>query len=125
MAYCELPFASHGYHVINQACHNKPALSHTASHLPFQSFIVCDIFCRTTDQEKEYVLPALQLTLKNLQLDYLDLYLIHTPAAYRHGMDRANIQEEDKLGYDEARIARVWEVSKGLREPYFNFMQFG
>ena len=69
---------------------------------------------RGTDQESEYVLPAIQLTLKKLQLDYLDLYLIHTPFSFRHGMDSTNMQEEDKLGYDEARIARVWEVSKGL-----------
>ena len=61
---------------------------------------------------KEYVLPAIQLTLKNLQLDYLDLYLIHGPIAFRHGMDFATMQEEDKLGYDEARMARIWEVSK-------------
>ena len=61
--------------------------------------------------DKEYVLPAIQLTLKNLQLDYLDLYLIHGPMAFRHGVNITNIQEEDKLGYDEARVARVWEVS--------------
>ena len=75
---------------------------------------LCDIFCRNTEQEKEYVLPAIQLTLKNLQLDYLDLYLIHTPIAFRHGTNVATMQEEDKLGYDEARIAHVWEVSKRL-----------
>ena len=61
---------------------------------------------------KEYVLPAIQLTLKNLQLDYLDLYLVHGPFAFRHGVDFPNLQEEDKLGYDEARVARVWEVSR-------------
>ena len=69
---------------------------------------------RGDEHEKEYVLPALQLTLKNLQLDYLDLYLIHSPFTFRRGASIANLQEEDKLGYDEARIARVWEVSKGL-----------
>ena len=61
---------------------------------------------------KEYVLPAIQLTLKNLQLDYLDLYLIHFFSSIRHGATFPNVQEEDKLGYDEARMARIWEVSK-------------
>ena len=62
--------------------------------------------------EKEYVLPAIQLTLKNLQLDYLDLYLVHAPFAFRHGTDLFNAKEEDKLGLDDARVARVWEVSR-------------
>lgn len=48
-----------------------------------------------------------------MQLDYLDLYLIHNPFALQHGVDLTNIKEEEKLGYDESRIADVWEVSKG------------
>ena len=68
-------------------------------------------FHRNTEHEKEYVLPAIQLTLRNLQLEYLDLYLIHTPASLCHGCDFKSWQVEgDKLGYDEARIAQVWEV---------------
>ena len=61
--------------------------------------------------DKEHVLPAIQLTLKNLQLDYLDLYLIHSPIAFRHGVTFMTMKEEDKYGYEEDRVARVWEVS--------------
>ena len=53
------------------------------------------------------MIPAIQLTLKNLQLDYLDLYLIHSPFAFRHGANFANLKEEDKLGYDESRVSGI------------------
>ena len=35
----------------------------------------------------EHVRPALQTSLRKLELDYLDLYLIHWPVALRHGTE--------------------------------------
>jgi len=40
-----------------------------------------------TDKKKENVRPALLQTLKDLQLEYLDLYLIHWPTAWVHNGD--------------------------------------
>ena len=62
-------------------------------------------------ESKDLVLPACQLTLKNLQLDYLDLYLVHGPLALRAGTPFASMTDDDKLGYDPDMIARTWEVS--------------
>ncbi|XP_072510308.1 prostaglandin-E(2) 9-reductase-like isoform X2 [Notamacropus eugenii] len=46
-----------------------------------------DIFCTgklwSTCHRPELVRPALEETLKNLQLDYLDLYIIHFPVSFK------------------------------------------
>ena len=51
-----------------------------------------------------------QATLKDLQLDYLDLYLVHSPASLKKGATFPNLAEEDKLNYDPDRMAKTWEV---------------
>ena len=66
---------------------------------------------RSDSLDQEYVLPAVELTLKNLQIDYLDLYLIHVPFAFRRGTNFNSVQEEEKYGYVEEKIATAWKVS--------------
>ena len=67
---------------------------------------------RVTDLAYEDVLPAFQLTLKNLQLDYLDLYLIHWPTRLAKTAQLGNLKEEDKLGYQPEFFSCAWEVSR-------------
>ena len=64
---------------------------------------------RVAHHAYEDVLPACQQTLKDLQLDYLDLYLSHWPLSLiKRGPD-----EEEVLVYDPELEARCWEVHEG------------
>jgi alcohol dehydrogenase (NADP+) len=66
----------------------------------------------------EHVLPSMETTLKNLRLDYLDLYLIHWPVSVKKGIDYPS-RAEDFLRYEESPLTATWEsmeklVEKGL-----------
>lgn len=54
------------------------------------------------------VISALQETLKKLKLNRLDLYLIHWPVAFRHGVDFPK-KPEDYLTPEEAPIIETWK----------------
>lgn len=45
-------------------------------------FVTTKLWC--TDLLPERVRPAFDLSLKTLQLDYIDLYLVHWPIAFKH-----------------------------------------
>ena len=66
---------------------------------------------RITDLAKDDVLEACKFTLQNLQLDYLDLYLIHWPQALKKGTEMWKLTDDCKLGYNQETIAKCWEVS--------------
>lgn len=65
---------------------------------------------------KDDVQPALERTLGDLKLDYLDLYLVHWPVAFRPGLEGFPNRESDFLTPDQAPISETWEAMLAARE---------
>ncbi|XP_010936840.1 deoxymugineic acid synthase 1-B [Elaeis guineensis] len=68
-------------------------------------FITSKLWC--SDVHHDRVLPALRRTLQNLQLEYLDLYLIHWPASTKPGRYELPFPKEELLPFD---MNSVWEA---------------
>ncbi|RPJ28625.1 MAG: aldo/keto reductase [Chloroflexi bacterium] len=66
---------------------------------------------------EEDVIPACKQTLKDLQLEYLDLYLIHWPFPNHHapGVD-VNSRDPHAVPYNHANYMRTWRQMETLVE---------
>lgn len=63
-----------------------------------------------TAHKREDVIPALKKSLTDLRLDYLDLYLMHWPVAFRPDVEGFPKGDEEYLPLDEVPIIETWEA---------------
>jgi diketogulonate reductase-like aldo/keto reductase len=78
-----------------------------------------DVFVTTklwnTNHRPERVAPAFEASLRRLQIDYADSYLIHTPFAFRPGDEQDPRDEGGQIIYDsEVTLVETWHALERL-----------
>ncbi|XP_040611499.1 aldo-keto reductase family 1 member C21 [Mesocricetus auratus] len=64
----------------------------------------------------ELVRSSLEQSLKKVQLDYVDLYLMHFPMALKAGEDEFPIDEHGKLIFDTVDLCATWEAMEKCKD---------
>ncbi|XP_053572217.1 aldo-keto reductase family 1 member C15-like [Bombina bombina] len=64
----------------------------------------------STFQLPSMVRPALERSLKDLQLDYMDLFIIHTPLEFKPGDDVYPRDENGRFIYNNTDIRDTWKA---------------
>jgi diketogulonate reductase-like aldo/keto reductase len=70
-----------------------------------------------SNHRPERVKPAFEVSLRKLQLDYVDLYLIHTPFAFKPGEEQDPRDGNGKVIYDEGvTLLDTWRALESLMD---------
>ncbi|KAL0979306.1 hypothetical protein UPYG_G00183450 [Umbra pygmaea] len=67
-----------------------------------------------TQHHPDDVEPACRKTLLDLGLDYLDLYLIHWPMAFRRGTELMPKRADGSVFYDDIHYLETWAAMENL-----------
>ncbi|XP_011919541.1 PREDICTED: aldo-keto reductase family 1 member C1 homolog isoform X1 [Cercocebus atys] len=77
-------------------------------------FYTSKLWCNS--HRPELVRPALERSLKNLQLDYVDLYLIHFPVSLKPGEEMIPKDENGKVLFDTVDLCATWEAMEKCKD---------
>ena len=75
-------------------------------------FVTSKLWC--TQNHPDLVLPSLRQTLENLQMEYVDLYLIHWPVSLKPGPAAFPNRKEDAVPLDVEGVWRAMEECQRL-----------
>ncbi|XP_078033687.1 aldo-keto reductase 1B-like [Augochlora pura] len=67
-----------------------------------------------TFHKPELVEPAIKTTLSNLGLEYLDMYLIHSPIAFKEGDNLFPQNADDTPAFSNVDYLDTWKAMEGL-----------
>ncbi|XP_004588542.2 aldo-keto reductase family 1 member C15-like [Ochotona princeps] len=70
----------------------------------------------TTFHRPEMVRPALEMSLKKLQMDYVDLFLIHIPAAMKPGNEFLPKDAKGHVIVDPVDLRDTWEALEKCKD---------
>ncbi|CAM5082673.1 unnamed protein product [Eretmochelys imbricata] len=70
----------------------------------------------STFNAPEMVQSALKKSLKSLQFDYIDLYIIHTPLSLKPGDDLCPVDGNGKLIFDNVDLCATWEAMEACKD---------
>ncbi|KAG0031067.1 hypothetical protein BGZ81_001798 [Podila clonocystis] len=83
------------------------------SNIPREELFITTKLWNNSHRPEE-VLPALETSLKNLGLDYVDLYLIHWPIAFKSGPAAVARDDEGKLLFEDVDFTETYKAMEGL-----------